>query len=179
MPQAPWPWEVGHVARDSPYTEACPSPRRRMRHGCRRRVSCTRWCAITSRRSAHRPALRATGKGCPGSSRKSSARCCAADAWPFDQAQGHPERRRGMAGGFARFRCDDCGLDRFVPFSCKGRAVCASCGPSTLLRAVPSKVEGRRATNGGTRRALGGPRVPGGARAAVLPIVRSGSATPT
>ena len=21
-----------------------------------------------------------------------------------------------LAGGFARFRCDDCGLDRFVPF---------------------------------------------------------------
>ncbi len=33
-----------------------------------------------------------------------------------------------LAGGFARFRCDDCGLDRLVPFSCKGRAVCASCG---------------------------------------------------
>jgi hypothetical protein len=23
-----------------------------------------------------------------------------------------------LAGGFARFRCDDCGLDRLVPFSC-------------------------------------------------------------
>jgi transposase-like zinc-binding protein len=33
-----------------------------------------------------------------------------------------------LAGGFARFRCDRCGLDRLVPFSCKGRAVCASCG---------------------------------------------------
>ena len=33
-----------------------------------------------------------------------------------------------LAGGFARFRCGDCGLDRFVPFSCKGRALCASCG---------------------------------------------------
>jgi hypothetical protein len=32
------------------------------------------------------------------------------------------------AGGFARFRCDGCGLDRLVPFSCKGRAVCPSCG---------------------------------------------------
>ena len=32
-----------------------------------------------------------------------------------------------LAGGFARFRCDDCGLDRLVPFSCKGRAACASC----------------------------------------------------
>jgi hypothetical protein len=33
-----------------------------------------------------------------------------------------------LAGGFARFRCDDCGLDRLVLLSCKGRAVCASCG---------------------------------------------------
>ena len=33
-----------------------------------------------------------------------------------------------LAGGFARFQCDGCGLDRLVPFSCKGRAVCPSCG---------------------------------------------------
>jgi hypothetical protein len=33
-----------------------------------------------------------------------------------------------LAGGFARFRCDGCRLDRLVPFSCKGRAVCPSCG---------------------------------------------------
>jgi hypothetical protein len=32
-----------------------------------------------------------------------------------------------LAGGFARFRCA-CGLDRLVPFSCTGRAVCPSCG---------------------------------------------------
>ncbi|HVL66868.1 MAG TPA: transposase [Vicinamibacterales bacterium] len=33
-----------------------------------------------------------------------------------------------LAGGFARFRCGDCGLDRLVAFSCKGRALCPSCG---------------------------------------------------
>ena len=33
-----------------------------------------------------------------------------------------------LAGGFARFQCGGCGLDRLVPFSCKGRAVCPSCG---------------------------------------------------
>jgi len=33
-----------------------------------------------------------------------------------------------LAGGFARFQCSGCGLDRLVPFSCKGRAVCPSCG---------------------------------------------------
>jgi DNA-directed RNA polymerase subunit RPC12/RpoP len=33
-----------------------------------------------------------------------------------------------LAGGFARFRCVGCGWDRLVPFSCKSRAVCPSCG---------------------------------------------------
>ncbi|MEO8255714.1 MAG: transposase zinc-binding domain-containing protein [Acidobacteriota bacterium] len=33
-----------------------------------------------------------------------------------------------LAGGFVRFHCDDCALDRLVPFSCKSRAVCPSCG---------------------------------------------------
>jgi Transposase zinc-binding domain len=33
-----------------------------------------------------------------------------------------------LAGGFARFRRAGCGCDRLVPFSCKGRAVCPSCG---------------------------------------------------
>ena len=33
-----------------------------------------------------------------------------------------------LAGGFARFGCGSCGLDRLVPFSCKGRGFCPSCG---------------------------------------------------
>jgi hypothetical protein len=33
-----------------------------------------------------------------------------------------------LAGGLARFRCGACGLDRLVAFSCKGRALCPSCG---------------------------------------------------
>ena len=32
-----------------------------------------------------------------------------------------------FAHGFARARCDDCGHDFLVAFSCKGRAVCPSC----------------------------------------------------
>ena len=32
------------------------------------------------------------------------------------------------AGGFLRVHCDDCGCDRVVPFSCKGRGICPSCG---------------------------------------------------
>ena len=33
-----------------------------------------------------------------------------------------------LAGGFARFQCGTCGLDRLVAFSCKGRGFCPSCG---------------------------------------------------
>lgn len=32
-----------------------------------------------------------------------------------------------FAHGFARARCDDCGHDYFVAFSCKGRGICPSC----------------------------------------------------
>jgi hypothetical protein len=33
-----------------------------------------------------------------------------------------------LARGFIRVHCDDCGLDRFVPYSCKKRGFCNSCG---------------------------------------------------
>jgi len=33
-----------------------------------------------------------------------------------------------LARGFLRVHCDDCGEDRVVPFSCKGRGFCNSCG---------------------------------------------------
>ena len=33
-----------------------------------------------------------------------------------------------FARGFLRVRCDDCGRDRLVAFSCKGRGFCPSCG---------------------------------------------------
>ena len=33
-----------------------------------------------------------------------------------------------LAHGFARCRCNDCGADRLVAFSCKGRGFCPSCG---------------------------------------------------
>ena len=32
-----------------------------------------------------------------------------------------------LAHGFARARCDDCGHERLIPFSCKARGVCPSC----------------------------------------------------
>jgi hypothetical protein len=33
-----------------------------------------------------------------------------------------------LARGFARVRCGDCAYERLVPFSCKGRGFCPSCG---------------------------------------------------
>jgi hypothetical protein len=33
-----------------------------------------------------------------------------------------------LANGFLRVHCDDCGCDRLVAFSCKGRGFCPSCG---------------------------------------------------
>lgn len=33
-----------------------------------------------------------------------------------------------LARGFVRVHCDECGLDRVVAFSCKGRGLCPSCG---------------------------------------------------
>ncbi|MCP3936045.1 MAG: transposase, partial [Actinomycetia bacterium] len=33
-----------------------------------------------------------------------------------------------LANGFLRVHCDACALDRVVPFSCKGRGFCPSCG---------------------------------------------------
>lgn len=33
-----------------------------------------------------------------------------------------------LANGFLRLYCDTCRLDRVVPFSCKGRGFCPSCG---------------------------------------------------
>lgn len=33
-----------------------------------------------------------------------------------------------LAHGFARLRCTECALERLVPFSCKGRGFCPSCG---------------------------------------------------
>jgi hypothetical protein len=32
-----------------------------------------------------------------------------------------------LAHGFARIRCDSCGHERLLAFSCKGRGVCPSC----------------------------------------------------
>lgn len=46
-----------------------------------------------------------------------------------------------LAGGFARFRCAACGLDRLVAFSCKGRGFCPSCGGRRMAERAAHLVE--------------------------------------
>jgi hypothetical protein len=38
-----------------------------------------------------------------------------------------------LAHGFARARCNDCGAERLIAFSCKGRAVCPSCNTRRMV----------------------------------------------
>ena len=40
-----------------------------------------------------------------------------------------------LAHGFLRLRCDDCGHDRLVAFSCKRRGFCPSCGGRRMVYA--------------------------------------------
>ena len=46
-----------------------------------------------------------------------------------------------LAGGFARFQCGTCGLDRFVAVSCKGRGCCPSCGGRRMTERAAHLVE--------------------------------------
>ncbi|MGB7217443.1 MAG: transposase [Vicinamibacterales bacterium] len=46
-----------------------------------------------------------------------------------------------LAGGFARFRCTACGLDRLVAFSCKGRGFCPRCGGRRMAERSAHLVE--------------------------------------
>ena len=46
-----------------------------------------------------------------------------------------------LAAGFARFHCDACGHDRLVPFSCKGRGFCPSCGGRRMAERAAHLVE--------------------------------------
>lgn len=83
-----------------------------------------------------RAALRGRQRGLSGRARSLRDVCRATAS--FRDGEGLPrfidEEFRGflrcgwLAGGFARFRCEGCSLDRLVPFSCKARAVCPSCG---------------------------------------------------
>ncbi len=46
-----------------------------------------------------------------------------------------------LAHGFARLRCDGCGLDRLLPFSCKGRGFCPSCGGRRMTERAAHAVD--------------------------------------
>jgi hypothetical protein len=44
--------------------------------------------------------------------------------------------------GFARLRCGDCAFERLVPFSCKGRGFCPSCGGRRMTECAARLVDG-------------------------------------
>src|SRR6266850_2708040 len=44
--------------------------------------------------------------------------------------------------GFARIRCSDCAFERLVPFSCKGRGFCPSCGGRRMTECAARLVDG-------------------------------------
>jgi len=46
-----------------------------------------------------------------------------------------------LACGFARARCDACGHDFLVAFSCKGRGVCPSCTTRRMAETAAHRVE--------------------------------------
>lgn len=43
-----------------------------------------------------------------------------------------------LAHGFARLRCEACAVERLVPFSCKGRGFCPSCGGRRMTERAPT-----------------------------------------
>ncbi len=46
-----------------------------------------------------------------------------------------------LAHGFARLRCDTCAFERLVPFSCKGRGFCPSCGGRRMTERAADLVD--------------------------------------
>src|SRR5213593_1957893 len=46
-----------------------------------------------------------------------------------------------LAQGFARLRCGECAFERLVPFSCKGRGFCPSCGGRRMTESAARLVD--------------------------------------
>ena len=46
-----------------------------------------------------------------------------------------------LAHGFLRLRCDDCGHDKLVAFSCKRRGFCPSCGARRMTQTAAHLVD--------------------------------------
>jgi hypothetical protein len=60
----------------------------------------------------------------------------------FVEQEFHAFLRCGiLAHGFLRLRCDDCGFDRLVPFSCKRRGFCPSCGGHRMAESAAHLVD--------------------------------------
>jgi len=70
------------------------------------------------------------------------------DDWEQERVSPHAERelRRFLecgilAYGFARARCDECGHDFLIAFSCKGRGVCPSCNTRRMAETAAHLVD--------------------------------------
>jgi len=46
-----------------------------------------------------------------------------------------------LAHGFARARCEDCGTERLIAFSCRGRGVCPSCNARRMVEVAAHLVD--------------------------------------
>ncbi len=46
-----------------------------------------------------------------------------------------------LTHGFARLRCGECAFERLVPFSCKGRGFCPSCGGRRMTESAACLVD--------------------------------------
>ncbi len=46
-----------------------------------------------------------------------------------------------LAHGFGRLRCGECAFERLVPFSCKGRGFCPSCGSRRMTESAARLVD--------------------------------------
>jgi hypothetical protein len=70
------------------------------------------------------------------------------DDWEAGCVSPHAERERRrdlecgiLADGFARARCDGCGHDFLIAFSCKGRGVCPSCNTRRMAETAAHRVD--------------------------------------
>jgi len=73
-----------------------------------------------------------------------------------------------LAHGFAGARCEDCGHERLIPFSCKGRGICPSC--NTRRIALPHATYVARGPRGRACRSPHRPRAAPSRRQAVGPL---------
>ena len=108
-------------------------------------------------RSRPRPAAASTAGAAP-SAHPCTARCRAiwrptwrSPATGTPMADGVPQYVEGefrrylecgiLAHGFARARCEDCGHDFLIAFSCKGRGVCPSCNARRMAETAAHLVD--------------------------------------